>query len=593
MPCCRTALLLVFAAVTSIGVAYADVPYIVEITGNEDSQVQQDLEATSQLVKLKDRPPASEATLRRRADDDMPRLKQVIEAAGYRAATIDYTLDPAATPVKVAVKVVPGPLYHLETVTLQTPEGGTPPGIDVDRPEAFGLTRGGPASSAPVLAAEAKIVDAFAQHGRPFAKVTNRRVIVDHGTQTMSVTYTVEPGATANFGPIVVEGLKSIDARYVERRLEWQRGASFDSREVESTRKTLVESGLFNTVRIVNGNEADEAGEVPMTIYVTERQPRSVGAGISYNTSEGFGANAFWEHRNLFGGAEKLRLSADFAEDRLGLVGNYRQPDFLTKDNDLLATAEIAEDTPVAYTSRRERLFSGLERRFDHHVTGGAGLQFEHAHVNEVARQISQTYSLAGVPLYLRRDTTDDLLNPTSGTRSALTVTPYTSISGRSLTFASSRLSGSAYHKLDGGSDRFTIAGFGAIGSIVGPSRDDLPADKRLYAGGGGSLRGYGYQLAGPINGDHKPFGGRSSLEFGGELRVKITETIGIVPFIEAGNVYEQSYPKLASRLLYDTGIGARYYTPVGPVRFDVAVPLSRRPGDAKFQIYISLGQAF
>jgi len=586
-------LLLVFAAVTSIGVAYADVPYIVEITGNEDSQVQQDLEATSQLVKLKDRPPASEATLRRRADDDMPRLKQVIEAAGYRAATIDYTLDPAATPVKVAVKVVPGPLYHLETVTLQTPEGGTPPGIDVDRPEAFGLTRGGPASSAPVLAAEAKIVDAFAQHGRPFAKVTNRRVIVDHGTQTMSVTYTVEPGATANFGPIVVEGLKSIDARYVERRLEWQRGASFDSREVESTRKTLVESGLFNTVRIVNGNEADEAGEVPMTIYVTERQPRSVGAGISYNTSEGFGANAFWEHRNLFGGAEKLRLSADFAQDRLGLVSNYRQPDFLTKDNDLLATAEIAEDTPVAYTSRRERLFSGLERRFDHHVTGGAGLQFEHAHVNEVARQISQTYSLAGVPLSLRRDTTDDLLNPTSGTRSAVTVTPYTSISGRSLTFASSRLSGSAYHKLDGGSDRFTIAGFGAIGSIVGPSRDDLPADKRLYAGGGGSLRGYGYQLAGPINGDHKPFGGRSSLEFGGELRVKITETIGVVPFVEAGNVYDQSYPKLASRLLYDTGIGARYYTPVGPVRFDVAVPLSRRPGDAYFQIYVSLGQAF
>ncbi len=570
MPCFRAVLLSLFIAAASLGAAHAEVPYAVDITGIADEQLEQDVEATSQLVKLKDRPPASIAALRRRAEDDMPRLKQVIEAAGYRAASIDYALDETAAPVKVTVTVTPGPLYHLETVTLQTPDGGTPPGIDVGDPKAFGLELGGPASSAPVLAAEPKIVDLFAQHGRPFAKVTNRRVVVDHGTRTMSVT------APA----------------YIENRIAWQRGTPFDSSEVEKTRRALVESGLFNTVRIVNGKDIDSAGEVPMTIYLTERQRRSIGAGISYNTSEGFGAKTFWEHRNLFGGAEKLRFSAEFAQSRLGLVANYRQPDFLRKDTDLLATAELADDTPVAYTSRRERLFSGLERRFGQLVTGSAGLQFEHANVTEQARLITQTYSLAGVPLSLRRDSTDDLLNPTTGTRAAATVTPYTSLSGRSLTFASSRLSGSAYRKI-GSTDRFTLAGFGALGSIVGESRDAVPADKRLYAGGGGSLRGYGYQLAGPINSDHKPFGGRSSFEFGSELRVKITETIGIVPFVEAGNVYEQSYPKLGSRWLYDAGIGVRYYTPVGPVRFDVATPLSRRQGDALFQIYVSLGQAF
>jgi translocation and assembly module TamA len=257
-----------------------------------------------------------------------------------------------------------------------------------------------------------------------------------------------------------------------------------------------------------------------------------------------------------------------------------------------VATAELADDTPIAYTSRRERLFSGIERRFGQMAAAGAGLQFEHANVTEAARQITQAYSLAGVPLFLRRDTSDDLLNPTTGTRASLAVTPYTSVSGPRLTFASSRLTGSAYRKF-GGSDRFVIAGFGALGSIVGESRDALPADKRLYEGGGGSLRGYGYQLAGPLNADHKPFGGRSAIEIGGELRIKITETIGIVPFLEAGNVYDQSFPKLGNRLLYDTGIGTRYYTPVGPVRFDVAVPLSKRPGDASFQVYISLGQAF
>jgi translocation and assembly module TamA len=592
MPCFRAVFSWLIAAGLSLGVAHAEVPYAVDVTGIADSQVKDDVEATSQLVKLKDRPPASVAALRRRADDDMSRLKQVVEAAGYRDAAVDYAVDEAASPVKVTVKVTPGPLYHLETVALRTPDGGTPPGIDAKDPAAFGLELGGPASSAPVLAAEPKIVDLLAQHGRPFAKVSDRRVVVDHGTRTMSVTYTVDAGPTANFGRVAIEGLKTIGATYVENRIAWRQGAPFDSREVEKTRKALVDSGLFNTVRIANGKEETAAGDVPMTIYLTERLPRSVGAGVSYNTSQGFGANTFWEHRNLFGNAEKLRLSADFAQSRLGLIANYRQPDFLRKDTDLLGTAELAEDTPVAYTSRRQRLFSGLESRLWPLVIGGAGLQYEHANVTEEARHITQAYSLAAVPLTLRRDSTDDLLNPTTGTRASATVTPYTSVAGRSLTFTSSRLTGSAYRKLGNG-DRFTLAGFGSLGSIVGESRDDIPADKRLYAGGGGSLRGYGYQLAGPINNDHKPLGGRSLLEFGTELRIKITETIGIVPFLEAGNVYDQSYPKLGSRLLYDTGIGARYYTPVGPVRFDVATPLSRRPGDALFQIYVSLGQAF
>lgn len=592
MPSCRAALLSLLVITVWTGAARAEMPYKVEIVGIDDRQVESDLEATSQLVRLKDRPPSSEAGLRRRADDDMPRLKQVVEAAGYRAAAIEYAIDTAAKPAKITVTVAPGPLYHLDAVKLQTPDGGTPPGLDGEQPSAFGLEIGGPASSAPVLAAEARIVDAFAQRGRPFAKVTDRRVVVDHGTRTMSVTYTVEAGSPAKFGALTVDGLKTIDPRYVEWRVAWERGKPFNSREVEATRKALVDSGLFNAVRIVNGNTVDSAGEVPMTITVTEGPPRSIGAGISYNTSEGFGANTFWETRNLFGGAEKLRLSADFAQDRLALVGNYRQPDFLSKDNDFLGTAELADDTPVAYTSRRLRVFSGIERRFGRLVTGGAGFQFEHGNVTEAARDLTQTYSLAGVPLYIRRDTTNDLLNPTSGMRASATVTPYTSVAGNSLTFASSRVTGSAYRKLGSG-DRFTVAGFGALGSIVGETRDNLPADKRLYAGGGGSLRGYGYQLAGPLGPDHKPLGGRSLVEFGGELRIRITETIGIVPFLEAGNVYDQSYPKLGSRLLYDTGIGARYYTPVGPVRFDVAVPLSRRPGDARFQIYVSLGQAF
>src|SRR5258708_3814410 len=315
---CRAALLSLlglFAVAMSIAGARAEVPYSVEITGVDDHQLEQDLEAVSQLVKLKDRPPASEAMLRRRAEDDLPRLKQVVEAAGYRAAAVDYAIDQSTDPIKVTVKVVPGPLYHLDKVVLQTPDGATPPDIDVNDPGAFGLEIGGPARSAPVLAPEAEIADGFPPPRRPVAQMTKPPGGRDPGTRTMSVTYTVDPGPTANFGPVAIEGLTSIDRGYVERRIEWQRGAPFDSRAVEETRKALVDSGLFNTARIVNGNEIDGAGEVPMTIHLTERPPHSIGGGIAYNTGEGFGAKAFWEDRNLFGGAGKLGPGAEFAQE--------------------------------------------------------------------------------------------------------------------------------------------------------------------------------------------------------------------------------------------------------------------------------------
>jgi translocation and assembly module TamA len=195
-----------------------------------------------------------------------------------------------------------------------------------------------------------------------------------------------------------------------------------------------------------------------------------------------------------------------------------------------------------------------------------------------------------GLPAFIRRDTSDDLLNPKTGGRSSLLVTPWTSIAGTDVTFVSARATHSLYRELDQ-NGRFVAAFYGAVGTILGPERETIPADKRLYAGGGGSVRGFGYQRIGPLAPNDRPLGGKSSLEFGVELRTMVTQSIGIVPFLEAGSVDESSVPK--GRMFFGTGIGLRYYTPVGPVRLDVGVPLNPRPSDDAFQLYISLGQAF
>ncbi|HZT51086.1 MAG TPA: BamA/TamA family outer membrane protein, partial [Stellaceae bacterium] len=360
-------------------------------------------------------------------------------------------------------------------------------------------------------------------------------------------------------------------------------------RDVEATRQELVRSGLFSSVRIDHADAPDASGAVAMTIAVIEGPPRSVGAGAGYNTNIGVGGQTYWEHRNLFGEGEDLRISAGAAQKQLGLAATFRRPDVIARKIDLLADAELLKETTDAYRSRRWRGYVGLEDLRQPPYTVGGGISLERAHLTETSRD--ENYLLLGVPLYLRRDTTDDLLDPTVGTRTTLAATPYHGLLNRNLNFLSSRVEARGYQRI-GGSDRYVLAGYAALGSIVGEGLQGIPADKRLYAGGAGSVRGYGYQRAGPLDSSDVPIGGRSSLEFGGEFRYRLTQTIGLVPFVDAGNVYPTNLPNRAS-LFYGAGLGLRYYTVIGPIRLDLAFPIGKRPSDSAVQVYISIGQAF
>jgi translocation and assembly module TamA len=438
-------------------------------------------------------------------------------------------------------------------------------------------------------------VAAFGDGGYPFAKMDNRRVEIDRGTQTMDVTYTLDPGPVMRFGPVMISGLERLNPAYVEGRVRWRGGEIYDESKVEDTRRALIETGLFSTVQITPTADPEHLGEARMTIEATERVHRTIGAGLVYNTSQGVGARAFWENRNLFGNAENLRLSAEVGQQIDVFRANFRRPDFLAIDQDFLATAEIANDTPVAYNSRRALATAGIERRLDRWLTGGLSLLAEKANVTQLANvpgMGTQRYELAGLPAYIKLDQTDNLLNPTTGYRAQLSVTPARTFSGSRLTFATNLLAGSTYWAL-GDEQRTVLAGKLALGSLDGAPLFQLPADQRIYAGGGGSIRPYGWQLAGPLAPNKDPIGGRSSLVVNLEARIKITETIGIVPFVDAGSYYESPVPQLGRTLLYGVGIGARYYTAFGPLRLDLATPLHKRSSDSPIQVYISLGQAF
>ena len=130
------------------------------------------------------------------------------------------------------------------------------------------------------------------------------------------------------------------------------------------------------------------------------------------------------------------------------------------------------------------------------------------------------------------------------------------------------------------------------FGSLAGADLENIPANRRFFAGGGGSVRGYAFRSLSPMRAG-EPIGGRSLLEGSLEARIRITDTIGIVPFIDAGGAFRESYPDFGERLRFSAGLGLRYYTGIGPIRLDVAIPLQKVAGQRGYGVYLGIGQAF
>jgi translocation and assembly module TamA len=421
-------------------------------------------------------------------------------------------------------------------------------------------------------------------------------VLADHIDRTIWVQVAIDPGPFVRFGETRISGTDRTEAVYFERRVPWQIGEVYDQRKVDALRQDLVDAGIFSQVTIRADEDTDEEVR-PILIEIAEGPPRTVRVG--------------WQHRNLFGEAELLDLSTTLGTERQRLDARYRQPDFRRFEQDLVITGALLNEEYDAFDQTGATGSAVLEWPVTEHWEGSMGVAAEFLQVQDDGE--NQVVLLFGLPINYNFDNTDDLLNPTEGFRFYVGTTPWmgsvnptfkevTTKFGVDLVetddaaavmFLSSQVGGSTYYSIDE-DNRYVLAFRARLAQVTGESLGALPANHRLYAGGAGSIRGYAFQTAGPLDADNDPIGGRSLFTFGGELRWRITETIGIVPFVDAGNVYESTTPNFNEHLFWGAGIGFRYYTDFGPLRADFAVPLDRRTGvDDAFQFYISLGQSF
>ncbi|MGN6514319.1 MAG: autotransporter assembly complex protein TamA [Rhizomicrobium sp.] len=583
-------------------------PYTVNIVSTGAADLDATLQGSAQLVTLKDKVAIPPFALIERARSDVPRLQTALDSFGYYANKVTITIgghaltDPAlpgyldslatGTAASVNVAIDKGPLYRLGDVTVE----GTLP--DKDR-AALGIKSGDPAIAGNVLDAQTKLLNALQEDGYALAKVDAPIAYADDEKHLLNVTFHVEAGAKARIGEITFKGLKDVNEAFARRALTIKPGDTYAPSKIETARQALMAQGVFTGVSVRAADHLTPDGRIALVFDVQERKRHAVALTAAYSTDLGISLSATWSHRNLFGNAEQLNLTA--AGTGLGssttglgykLSAQFIKPLFLRNDQTLELDISGVKQNLDAYSQKAETAAAFLRRKFTPQWSGTLGLSYSHDNVSQEGTD--RLYQLVALPITVSYDSTgliDILQDPLKGIRASAAVTPTKSFGASDLTFFVLQASASTYFDLSG-DGRSVLALRGLAGSILGGANLELPPDQRLYAGGSATVRGFAYQSIGPQFADGNPIGAKSVDAGTIEFRQRIGDDWGGAVFVDAGQASANGAP-FNGAVRVGAGIGARYYTALGPVRLDVAVPLTRVHGGDAFEVYIGLGQAF
>ena len=575
------------------------IAYRPSVVGDLEGKLAAQIRSTSKLF-TKERELVSIIALVRRAEQDMELLERLLRSEGYYDGTLRYQIEPETEPVEIALQVEPGPRYALASydILYLPAEGDSQPQGAPRNANHLGLEIGEPARARQVLEVQANLVAELHNSGYPQAELQDRRVVVDHTTRAMEVTLTIELGPYIELGHLRFVGLDRVREDFVRQQVSgYQTNKPYSLKRLNALRSELESTGLFTEI-VVTADEPDfgsgsgtKKDVRPVVIEVKERKHRSVGFGLRYATSEGISSNLYHENRNVFGGGQKLRNEADISGTEQTFATLVERPHFFHPKQSLVGSFKAKSAALDAFDEESLVVTAALNRPFSNNLTASLGIEVDISRTQDSFG--TQDARLVSVPLALKFDNTNDLLDPSRGYKAALRIAPHIGEAGTGILFARIELDGSAYVSLL--SDKsLTLAARTRFGVLTYSETNELPADERFFAGGAGSVRGYAFQEVGPLDLEGVPTGGRSALEAGLELRWRFLEKWGVVPFLDAGGVFDEQYPDFQENIQVGAGLGVRYYTSLGPVRLDLAMPVNRRSRiDDPFQVYLSLGQAF
>lgn len=587
----QLAALFLLSAASPAALAAQDAPdrsYETSIEGVPD-ELEGKLELISELVKNNRNYPTS-AALRRAARRDVDAFNDALQAAGYYAGSADFELVPDENggEPEVVFKINAGEKFKITgyNILYRDEAEGRPQTL-----EEANIKTDGQSDGATLQEQQQKFVTYLLNNGYPNAKIVTRRALAEFDKAEAEAVFVFESGPRAKFGKPVIDGVETTDPSFISRMKTWEEGEEFDRQKMIDYADRIRKTGIFSSVQVRAG-ETNEDGVAPIIVDVQERKRHTIGVGVSYSTAEGPGGRVFFEHRNIFGNGEIGRVELRGTQVEQSAKVSLTRP-WPKIDGEVFANGAFSNETTDAFDARSFEVSGGLSKRWlnDNLETRGA-VAFETTRIRNTSldartNQDERNYFVS-TPLTVIWDSEDDLLNPQKGFRASFNVTPY---AGSDYFTQSELAARSRVHF--GEDDLVTLAARMALGATFGSSFTNLPLNKRFYAGGGGSVRGYGFQEAGPLDSEGDPLGGRSKVEGAFETRVKVMNNIQVAGFVDAGSVSPNSVPDFTDEYFIGVGGGLRYFSPVGPIRLDVAFPLDKRETDRGFQIYIALGQPF
>ena len=537
--------------------------------------------------------PANLAQINRRIKEDSELLDRLLRAKGYYAARVRsaISVSPSAEDrLVVQFEITPGVRYQLSSVDL--------PGLsqagerEAKLREAFTVHVGDPVDADAILAGQSSLSLALSENGFPFARVGEPEVRIDHEERKGELDIVVTPGAYRTFGSIILNNEKLFSARHVARIARFEPGDPYRASDVEDLRSAIVATGLISSVALTP-KDAGDGEHVDLAVDVRPAPLRTIAGELGYGTGEGYRAAVSWQHRNLFPPEGAVTLRGVLGTQEQTASFTYRRNNFRERDHVLTGLVSISNIKRDAYDARTITLSGALERQ--------TNILFQKKWVWRVGAELiasdekdafsggnRRTFLIGAVPLSLTYDGSDDLLNPSRGFRLGGRFSPELSFQNGTFGYSRVQIDGSVYQPV---TERVVLAARARFGTILGSTVDRIAPSRRFYAGGGASVRGYGYQDIGPRDSNNDPIGGKSLAEFSLESRVRFGN-FGVVPFVDAGNISTSFLPRFRD-LRIGAGMGFRYYSSFGPIRIDVGTPLNPQKGDPRVAVYVSLGQAF
>lgn len=542
--------------------------------------------------------PASRLDARRRATEAAERAMLVLRSEGYYQAEIEPTVSETDPPY--AILTIRTGQRFLFGPSVIAWSGSTPRPEAVDAAEDAGhIEPGQPGRAVEVLSAEGRIVASLQQEGYPDAEAQPREVVVNHADFTVTPTFHIAPGDLVRLDGIRVVTTGHTRPGYVQALVPWRPGDAYTPLSLSELERRLLDVGVYSavTVALAPREDATPEGLRPVLVNLADRPPHTLELGLSYSTTEGAGLDARRTDYNRLGRFDTVTYTLKAAQIQQRLDAELALPNWRRANQRLRVGAGLYGDRTDAFDDYGAGVRIDVERRYGRaslasigsFATVGLTLDYLSTYDKTVTRPTWQHLGIATVLGAFAWDGSDNVFDPHHGWRVEARAEPTLIVGDVALAYLKVQMQGAYYVPVGA---ETVIAARARLGSVVGGRLPDVPASRRLFAGGGGSVRGYAYQDVGPRRTDNTPSGGLSLVEGSLELRQHITGPWGGAVFVDAGSVATNPAPDF-SHLSVGVGVGLRYDLGFGPIRLDVAVPLNRRTTDPAFQVYISIGQAF